>query len=775
MKENYLKIINSLIFIAICGVVVTSVLFFLPITFEFFEFNKFVLVTSLTLTGLILMAIKMVLEKRASFTSTPLNIPIVVNLLVVFVASLSSIDQNISLFGLPFKIWPSFFAYTVVAALFFLTTTVLTKRKQVNLVLWILAISTTIASIIAILSYFGFFAPFDFARYRAFNTVGIINRLALIQVFVVPITLWWAVLEKNKIKALSALIVTLVLSFSLILISSLPTYIGLAAALIFLAISATKTKLEKQQQGTVALIAVFVCLFLVIRYVPQVAKGTLYAWTLQKEANVTEQQQIDTPKEKVPPLRVSWEIAASAVGKRPLFGTGVGTYQFVYTQLKPRVINTTTDWSTRFQRSNSDFTEIITTMGIFGILAYLMIVVATLRFIWALIFKSQHSQAYASIAAAIIGYLVLSLVTVSSFATIVVFFLGLALLSVLAKSSDEKQVFDLTVEVTTLKNKFAWFPLGTTSSDLIKTTPEGKGKSQVLPIIFLVLILLVSAYCLKTLYSTYRGDYFFRQSQLSLRSNDGDRTIQFLRRAIDTNPKADIYHRSLAETTLNAFITLARKGKDLTDSERELLSNLARVAIDQAQVASGYQILPLRLAGISAVNVQNWEVLASVYQALIGSLGGSDTHATNALTQAVSLDPENPVLHERLGILYLRLGQIDLAERKFLDSTIVKRDYGPGHYRLAKVLIEKKGDVSQIVNELVLAKRYLDPKDPATSDIDKELENYNAKLEEIRKEIGQKEATQSAQTASPTPEPEASPTPTPTASPEISPSPSPSL
>lgn len=772
MRENFSKLSHEIIFALVGASVVSLVLFFLPATTEFFDFNKFSLVLFMAIAGFILWGIRMVIEKKASFTRTPLDVPFIALLIVMFIAAFASIDQFASLIGSPQKLWPSFFPFATLAALYFLAVSNLQKKKQVTFILWALAISTTVASVIATLSYFALFTPFDFAQIRSFNTVGVINRLALVEAFVLPITISWAIFEKNKNLRLVATVITLVISFSLILINYLPAYIGLAVALVFVTAASLKTKLEKHQQGSLALISVFVILFLVIRFIPQVSKGTLYAWILKKDANVTEQQQIRTPLEKTLPSRAAWDVAAQAIGKRPLFGTGPGTYQFVYTQLKPRYINGTTDWPLRFSKSSSDFSENIATTGIFGILGWLLLTVAALRFIWALVFKSQHSQLYAPLAASVIGYLVMMFFAVSSFATAGIFFIGLALLAVLAKSQDESPVFDVTVELATLRSKFAWFPLGTPSSDLIKTAPAEKGgKSQVLPIIFVIAVLIVGALAARSQVQAYQGEYNFRQSLLASRSNDGNRTIQFVQNALKANPKIDAYHRSLAQFSLNAAINLTQKG-NLNDNEKQLLGQLAQVAIDQAKVASGYQILPLRLPGISAANVENWEVLSSVYQALIGSVQGADVHATNTLAQAIALDPQNPILHDRLGQLYQRLNNTDLAQRKFEDSVIVKGDYGPGHYRLAKLLIEKKAEVPRIVNELSLAKRFLEKNDPAIAEIDKELETYNKQLQDLQKEAIEKQQNQQA---SPSPSPTASPSPSPSASPSPSPAESPTL
>jgi len=766
MKENFLKLSQSIIFSLVVAAAFLTPLFFLPTTSEFFEFNKFTAILILTIASFIVWAVKMVFEKRVVFTRTPLDIPILLILAVYFIAAYSSIDQFISFFGIQGRIWPSFIPLFVISAFYFVSVATLKTKRQVNTVLWTLVGAATIAALIAVTSYFGAFLPFDFARIRSFNPLGIINRLALLEALVIPIAASWAIYEKDRLIRIVATGCTLILAFSFILINDLASYIGLAVALVFLTVGTLRVKLTKTQQGHAAVLAVFVILFLVIRFIPQVAQGTLYQWIIAKDQGLTEQQQIDTPKEQLVPAGSAWDIAAQAIGKKPLFGTGPGTYQFVYTQLKPRAINGTTNWAVRFDKSSSDFTDVIATTGVFGVLAYLLLIVVVLRFVWSLIFKSQHTLVYLPPAAAILGYIIASFFTVSSFATFSSFFLALAMLAVLAKATSEDYVFEVTLELAALKNRFSWFPIAAPGEGeaLLKTEAGAKGaKSQILPAVFGIVVAVLSFLALAYQVNAYRADYYYRQSLLAAQSNNGNRTVQFLQAAIQANPRIDTYHRALSQTTLNAAINLSQQ-KDLNDSQKQLLGQLAQVAIDQGKAASGYQILPLKLPGISAANVANWETLGAVYQALIGAVQGADVHATNTLAQAVSLDPQNPILHNRLGVLYQRLGNTDLAQRKFEDAIITKGDYGPAHYNLANILIDKKGSVPTIVSELSLAKQYLPQDDPAISDINKKLDDYNKQLRDLQGQAAKQQGQQ----------PSASPSPSPSPSPQASAQPSPS-
>lgn len=283
MKDSLSKLAQNLILTFAVATAIVFPLFFLPATSEFFEYNKFIAVMVLSLAGLIIWSVKMIIDKRTVITRSPLDIPLIILIIVFAISAFSSIDQFISIFGAQGKIWPSLIPLATLVGMYFITISNIKNRKQVNLILWALVGASTIASMIAISSYFGAFLPFDFAHIRSFNTVGIINKLAILQTIVIPIAISWAIYEKDRSVRIVATTCALILFGSFILINFWTAYIGLTVALLFLALGTLKVKLTKTQQSHVAILAVFIVLFFVIRFIPQVANGTLYQWIISKD------------------------------------------------------------------------------------------------------------------------------------------------------------------------------------------------------------------------------------------------------------------------------------------------------------------------------------------------------------------------------------------------------------------------------------------------------------------------------------------------------------
>ena len=248
MKESLVKFTQNII-LGLTVISATSApLFFLPITTEFFDYNKYALQLVITIVGLLVWS--------------PLDIPFILMGAVLLISAFTSIDQHISLFGTEGSIWPSFIPYATLVAFYFVMVSNLKTRKHVNIIISFLIGSTSIASLVAITSYFGFYLPLDFAQIRSFSTVGIINSLSLMQAVVIPIAVAYALFDKDKTTRSAATATSLVMAFSLILINNLPAYIGLVAALAILTIGTVKVKLTKAQQGHTAILGVVIMLFL---------------------------------------------------------------------------------------------------------------------------------------------------------------------------------------------------------------------------------------------------------------------------------------------------------------------------------------------------------------------------------------------------------------------------------------------------------------------------------------------------------------------------------
>jgi len=91
-------------------------------------------------------------------------------------------------------------------------------------------------------------------------------------------------------------------------------------------------------------------------------------------------------------LEHGWSVAASALGQKPFLGAGPGTFPFVYTRNAPVSINQTGSWNVRFEQASNEYVNIISTVGILGLAAYLLLIFFLLKPIFVFCAKSAMTK-----------------------------------------------------------------------------------------------------------------------------------------------------------------------------------------------------------------------------------------------------------------------------------------------------------------------------------------------------------------------------------------------
>src|SRR5688572_12927909 len=91
----------------------TMPLFFLPITWEFFEFNKLALMTTVVVITTLLWLLQMILTKKVYVIKSPLDPAIFCFYAAVLVSTIFSLHKYSSIFGSYGRWFPSLFGYSV--------------------------------------------------------------------------------------------------------------------------------------------------------------------------------------------------------------------------------------------------------------------------------------------------------------------------------------------------------------------------------------------------------------------------------------------------------------------------------------------------------------------------------------------------------------------------------------------------------------------------------------------------------------------------------------
>ena len=163
----------------------------------------------------------------------------------------------------------------------------------------------------------------------------------------------------------------------------------------------------------------------------------------------------------------------------------------------------------------------------------------------------------------------------------------------------------------------------------------------------------------------------------------------------------------------------------LTDQDRATITQLVQHAIREGKAA----------VALNQAKVTNWENLASLYRNLINFAQGADQWTVAALSQAINLDPYNPVLRIDLGAVHYSLGNYEWAQRQFELAVDLKPDLANAHYNLAMALRENdKPELAQ--QELEATLSLLEAGSTDYERVKKELEGLKEGLEkELEEEL----------------------------------------
>jgi tetratricopeptide (TPR) repeat protein len=125
--------------------------------------------------------------------------------------------------------------------------------------------------------------------------------------------------------------------------------------------------------------------------------------------------------------------------------------------------------------------------------------------------------------------------------------------------------------------------------------------------------------------------------------------------------------------------------------------------------------------------VNNWENLAGIYRAMIGSVKDADLWTVQAYQQAVRLDPMNPNIRLALGGVYYGAKNYDVAIEYFTQAANLKPNLANAYYNLSASYREKKDweRASQAMQRVIQIV-------PTSSEDRKKAES---ELEEIKKNI----------------------------------------
>jgi putative inorganic carbon (hco3(-)) transporter len=649
------NVFNKITKYSIYSLVFLLPLFFLPFSFEAFEFNKQYLLFFFVSIGFLAWLVKMILvDKEIRIKRSPLDFFVLLFFSVALLSFAFSTNKMSGWLGFYGRFSDGLINLLSLTLFYFLITNNVASRneldkKQIKIskLINFLFISTGLIVFFSYISVFNLWQKIAGLPYVMsqviFNPVsGSLEGLAVFLAVVIIALLSLFSLNQQKNKKLSQIGFYVLFSAILgllIIINFNPAWlIILLSSVLFLLISLSKQTLKQGFNKTLlfVLLIFFAGLFI---FLPS---SKLQQAVLNYQL----------PQEQILSQKVSWSIGlnqATENFKTGLIGSGVGTFHYSYAKFKPIEMNQANIWQIRFDRSGNHFSEILATMGFLGLISYLILIIAFLFIGSFFLAKGQTNIGFLIVLISLlIGQFFFYQNTVLGFS----FHLFLALAAINWQKP--------------LKEKNISF----------KQSPEKF-------LIFSVILIVIGLIFL----SIYFFAFKFYLADVNYKNYLETQSEENLIKASTLNPYQSQYKIALAKNYLNKIINEGQKPTEQVD--QNALSNYVYLAINSAKQATE----------ASPARVTAWETLAIIYREIQGIAAGAREWGINSFEKAIILEPLNPALQTELGKLYFFAGQPDKAKDQFNKAKQVMPEYADASIQLA-LLYEIEDDINQAIKQM---------------------------------------------------------------------------
>lgn len=655
---SYIDNAITLILLIVAGI--TPLLFFNQLT-EFYEMPKLVMLIVAVILLYGLWIFSWIVKGKIVLTRTPLDFPLLLLLVVVLLSTYFSASHYTSIYGNFPTVQGSAVTYVVYILLYFVTVANLRNLAQIKNFVYILYAGGILVAFVTLLSFFGIFLPFDFARTVNFTPTGSSFSTVALLVLLLPLPLLSLINPNKYMPVPVAAAVTLLFGITVILIGSTPSLVALVIAIGICLFVSKPALIKKNSVYATAPLAVLALVF-IFAYLPF-------------RGNALNHQEANFPKEIQLPFTISWKVSATAFRDAPFIGTGPSTYLYNFTEYRPLTFNTLSYWNFTFNTAYDEYLQTLGTLGFFGVLALILlslIVINNAR--KNLFFDPADTRSDNT-------HILVPSLAVSGLMTIVV--LAIHASTLVSTVSTLFILATLMMSQKSIREKVTELSMG------IKASTVDNKQIDLFPVIIFVVFLIAAVPVLYLLVNDVTADYWHRQA-LNEVPFSGTLTYTDLQKAESLNPTIDLYRVDMAQTNFalaNALVIQKGPSKanpkgTLTDADRSTITTLLSQAVNEGRAA----------AALSPENAQNWAVLGSIYRNIAGVAANALTYSLASYNQAIQLDPSNPLLRMDVGGIYYSARNYDLATRFFTDAANLKPDYANAYYNLA-IAYQQNGDL----------------------------------------------------------------------------------
>jgi len=588
-------------------------LFFMPITLDVLELNKQSLLMILVLVGTVAWLGKAVAERRFMLSRAWLHLVVVLFLAGWLVTSLFSSDKYLSLVGNFGQMQWSFATMAAFVLFYFLVVNRVGTTKKLYRFIMAFLVSSIFVGLYGLLQLTGVFAlgwMADFSKTSTFNTIGTINAFGVYMVL--PLVLASSltvfgcredecVLGKGAKGSVFANVIVWANILLSLAVAVMVDFWVIWASILF---------------GMVLLVALPIIRAMKIKHPARIAVPAVLMAVSILLLIFRTPINLNLPAEVSPSATASWNIAKDVLRDMPIFGSGPGTWIYDYAKYRSPAVNLSQFWTVRFERGLSSFFTLMAMIGIAGIALWLILLISAIAQSVIHLVKEKNDDDWQSYLTVFVGWSTTAFMAFLynyNFAHHFVFWFLLALLASLVA-----------------KKAFIW------------DAQKNAASSIVLSILFIFL-------CVAGLSTAWlagqrlAADTAYSSAVMAYRSGKGvDQVIDSLNSAVAMNRYNDVYYRNLSQAYLIKGDQVFQQKKDDPQAPAEI-NRIITAAVDTAK----------RATDISPKNVDNWENMAVIYQAIANFTQGADEFAIKNFENALDREPNNPAYSLEIGKLYI--------------------------------------------------------------------------------------------------------------------------
>jgi len=629
-------------------------IFFLPFTSDLFDINKRFLFFALTLIVLLVGAVHVLVKKELRFTRTPWTVPVLLFGISTLITLLVISPNKIQALSESGGLYLAF-------TLLFLAGTSLVRKNMTDKLLQVLSFAGVIVTFVTLLDRFG-----------------------------VSIT-----------KILSSVFGLAIPAGTQFFITGSPLFSVFFLTLVAIMLGIRFFQRRGSQKSLLHIVFALICVV-----------GVIVNALALTPTSATHPQFLS--------FLDSWSIATDVV-KTPLnavLGVGTDSYASAFSIFKPVRLNQSPLWFVRFNNGRDSILELLVTQGVFGMIAWILILLTTLRLI-----KTAKGEQLA------LGVGTLIIEGIFLFFPPNILLVSLLCIFLVAWSASLKER-----ELHTSETVFSLFSFADAKTLALGHASRIQSVLSQLVACVAVLVVIVGFYGVAR---AYQGEYYFNKSLIFASKGDGKSTYDYAVKAIVANPYMENYHRAFAITNLSLAQVISQN-KTLSDQDKQNVLTLIQQSIQQAKIATT----------LDSLDTSNWDTLTTVYQALIGTADGAPQWTIASYVEQIKTDPSNPQARFNMGSLYRQIGNDDQALKLFEQAAQLKPDYANAYFNMADIY-KKKGDKQ---NEYAMLQATLSFIKPDQNGYD----SVKSRSDELQSQLA---ADSTKKTAPPTPAPTPKPTP----------------